>query len=366
MAKTKKHSQTKFLLLIIIFTTLCALTGGGTYYYKASQRIQSVIGSPAKNLSPLQTFTLTIKLSQEINELTSSPSKEKQTVVLEILQGENATTISNKLKQLDLIHQPEAFIHFLIYTGGDTNLRSGTYILNKAMNPIEIGNALQSNQSSTIRFHLMDGWRCEEIGNALAASGMSFSAQDFIDTVHQQDAEGYLLPDTYFIRRDASAKSIIYSMRENFYSYASQLNNGFSAQGLSLEQATILASIVQREAIVQEEMPIIASVFLNRINNNMKLEADPTVQYAIGYSSSNNSWWKSPLSLTDLTIDSPYNTYIYKGLPPSPICNPGKAALKAVAFPAETNYFYFRALCDHSGQHYFSSTFEEHVNHTCP
>ena len=111
-------------------------------------------------------------------------------------------------------------------------------------------------------------------------------------------------------------------------------------------------------------MPRIASVFLNRRAIGMKLDSDPTVQYALGFN--NDTWWTNPLSLADLQVDSPYNTYLNPGLPPGPICNPGLAALKAVAFPEQTPYFYFRAACDHSGRHLFAETFEQHKSNACP
>lgn len=128
----------------------------------------------------------------------------------------------------------------------------------------------------------------------------------------------------------------------------------------------ILASMVQREAMVTEEQPTIASVFLNRLASGMKMESDPTVQYALGYDMLKQTWWKNPLSTNDLQTDSRYNTYRYEGLPPGPISNPGIDALRAVAFPAQTGYYYFRALCDGSGRHAFAVTFEEHLNNACP
>ena len=132
-----------------------------------------------------------------------------------------------------------------------------------------------------------------------------------------------------------------------------------------MHQALILASIIEREAILDEEMPLIASVFLNRLDQNMQLAADPTVQYALGYNSNQNSWWTNPLSLEDLKYQSPYNTYIHVGLPPGPICNPGLNALQAVAMPAQSDFFYFRAACDGSGSHNFAVTFEEHLENGC-
>ena len=140
---------------------------------------------------------------------------------------------------------------------------------------------------------------------------------------------------------------------------------GFMNQGLTIYQAVTLASIIQREAIVEEEMPLIASVFLNRLAASKNLAADPTVQYALGYNESQQTWWTNPLSAEDLQIDSPYNTYLYAGFPPTPISNPGLNALRSVAFPAQTPYYYFRAACDDTGRHLFSETFEEHLQNAC-
>ena len=145
-----------------------------------------------------------------------------------------------------------------------------------------------------------------------------------------------------------------------------ELRSGFATQDLSIYQATILASIVQREAVVADEMPVIASVFLNRLTAGAKLDSDPTVQYALGNVPGRGGWWVNPLSTRDLQLDSPYNTYLYAGLPPGPIGSPGEEALRAVAFPAQTPYYYFRARCDGSGRHTFAETYEQHLKNACP
>ena len=120
---------------------------------------------------------------------------------------------------------------------------------------------------------------------------------------------------------------------------------------------------MEREAIQDQEAPQIASVYLNRLKIGMKLDADPTVQYALGFNPVQATWWTNPLSTTD--VASPYNTYFNPGLPPSPISNPSLNSLQAVAFPADTPYYYFRARCDGSGLHAFAATFEEHVANEC-
>ncbi len=146
----------------------------------------------------------------------------------------------------------------------------------------------------------------------------------------------------------------------------STLRQAFRDQGLTLYQAIILASIIEREAVMDEEMPVIASVFMNRLNNGMKLDSDPTVQYALGYNADQNTWWTNPLTRSDLQVNSPYNTYLNIGLPPGPISNPGLAALKAVAYPASTPYFYFRVACDGSARHQFAETYDQHLQNACP
>jgi UPF0755 protein len=146
----------------------------------------------------------------------------------------------------------------------------------------------------------------------------------------------------------------------------SDLRDAYTAQGLDLFQAVTLASIIQREAVVIDEQPTIASVFINRMNTGMKLESDPTVQYALGYQLLQKTWWKNPLSSADLQFNSSYNTYVVSGLPPGPIANPSLEALQSVAHPAQTGYYYFRAQCDGSGRHAFSVTYAEHLQNGCP
>ncbi|MBI3732223.1 MAG: endolytic transglycosylase MltG [Chloroflexi bacterium] len=132
-----------------------------------------------------------------------------------------------------------------------------------------------------------------------------------------------------------------------------------SSQGLSPYQRLIVASIVEREARMADERPLIASVYINRLKRNMRLEADPTVQYAMGYQAKTGSWWKTPVALEEYSnILSPYNTYLNDSLPPSPICSPGLSAIRAAFDPAKTDYLFFLARGD--GTHVFAKTFEEH------
>jgi UPF0755 protein len=131
---------------------------------------------------------------------------------------------------------------------------------------------------------------------------------------------------------------------------------GFAEQALTPFEAVVLASIIEREAVVASERPLIASVFLNRLSLDIPLQADPTVQYPLGRY--DDTWWKAPLSSSDLTVDSPYNTYLHGGLPPGPIASPGLASLESVAVPAQTAYLFFRAASRRLRRHLFATTFE--------
>jgi UPF0755 protein len=180
-------------------------------------------------------------------------------------------------------------------------------------------------------------------------------------------AEGFLLPGEYTLPRVIQAQELVaYLMKNTALVLTPDLRNGFARQNLSVYQAVTLASIVQREAIKPEEQPVIASVFLNRLAQGMRLETDPTIQYALGFDQGQSSWWKVPLTAQDLGVASAYNTYQNFGLPPGPICSPAESALQAVAYPAQTPYFYFRARCDNSGLHNFSETYDQHLQNECP
>jgi UPF0755 protein len=217
----------------------------------------------------------------------------------------------------------------------------------------------------------------EELAASLPTSGLSITPEDFFNAVSNPpqgfdflsgaiSAEGFLYPDSYIFPRQITAYELVNELVRHFaLRLPRDMQLAYENRGLTVYQAVTLASIVQREAVHAEESPLIASVYLNRLRIGMKLEADPTVQYAIGYNSTQGTWWTNPLSAVDLEFDSPFNTYVYPGLPPTPISNSGLDALNAVAFPAETPYYFFRAKCDGSGYHNFSVTFEEHLGNGC-
>jgi UPF0755 protein len=345
-----------------------------------TRRAEQAFGPPAPGLSSTQRLYLSTLVLLQAHDLTQPVNPNGSEINLTINTGESVPSIIGKLWEAGLISNPGVFRSYLQYTGLDTSLKAGDYKLSPSLTAIEISQAIQSSISADITLTILPGWRLEEIANTLPSSGFTITAEEFYQDTHNrpegysfsgcltdESLEGYLFPGSYTVPRETNIAALLPQILMNFEAQVTpELRNGFAAQGLDLCQAVILASIVQREAVVEHEMPLIASVFYNRLNSGALLASDPTVQYALGYNESQGTWWTNPLSAQDLQIDSPYNTYLYQGLPPRPISNPGLAALKAVAFPAQTPYYYFRAACDGSGRHLFAETYEEHLSNACP
>jgi len=324
-------------------------------------------GVPAPQLGIIDRLTLTLQLMRYSDQLTNPANPFGYNTSFQIELGESPVSVSARLEEGGLIRSAEAFRIYLIYSGLDTQIQAGEYFLNPAQNPIEIARTLLDPNPTNATLVILPGWRVEEVGAALPTSGLTIASEDFLNLVDTEFAEGYLLPGTYDLPRTTDAQELLATLSASFdQAISAEMRNSFDQQGLSLHQAVILASIVEREAIVDDEMPLIASVFFNRLAIGMNLETDPTVQYAIGYNIAQEQWWTNPLSLADLQFNSPYNTYLYPGLPPGPICSPGINALRAVAFPAQTPYYYFRATCDSSGRHLFAENFEGHQANACP
>lgn len=297
-----------------------------------------------------------------------------------IAPGESVSMICIRLEQSGLIKDAELFRTYLVYTGLDRQLQSGEFGLNPGMSPVEIAMDLMDATPAEAAVTILAGWRIEEVAANVAGSGLAISQEVFISEAYSPSPEymsylpvdtaptleGFLFPGSYLIPREAGLPTLLENILTQFRDNIDQdLLDGFARNGLSIYEAITLASIVEKEAVVDDEKPLIASVFYNRLSQAMRLETDPTVQYALGFYSEGSTWWKSPLSINDLSVQSPYNTYLVYGLPPTPICNPDLGSLRSVAFPAETPYLYFRAACDGSGRHNFAITFEEHLNNAC-
>jgi UPF0755 protein len=372
-----------FTIITSVFLTIfclgaCLLLVG---YLEINRRAEAAFGPPAADLDPMQRLRLSALLLYQSDQLNSPASLNGDSIRFEIPLGESPIVIASRLEDSGVILNAQAFINFLKYTGLDTTLQAGEYSLSPTVSPAELAHILQDATPSEVTLSILPGWRMEEIAATLPTSGLQITPDEFLsaavapatlaplppDIPENSSLEGFLFPGSYRVPRELTADQLLSLLTGAFISQLNlDLMDGIERQGLNVFQAVTLASIVERETIAAEEMPITASVFLNRMAIGMPLEADSTVQYAVGFNPEQDTWWTNPLSMHDLQFDSPYNTYLYAGWPPGPIANPGSRALRAIAFPAQSPYYYFRATCDDSGRHDFSETFEEHLNKACP
>lgn len=315
-------------------------------------------------------------------------SDDARPVTFVIAPGAPAKSIAQNLETAGLIDDALLFEAYVRVGGLAAELEAGEYTLSKSMTIPQIAGVLQHALAPSITVAARPGWRLEQtaaylsqIGAldgeqyrraALAADLSALAAEDrqrysFLQFLPAgRSLEGYLFPDTYQIPRDqASAADLIKRQLDEFEAQVMPLYWDAIAKGdttLDLHQVVTIASIVEREAVLDEERPIIAGVYLNRLAQNMRLEADPTVQYAMGYQPDTGKWWKTPVYLDEYSsVDSPYNTYLNAGLPPGPIAAPRLSSIKAVLYPAEHDYLYFVAEPNGTGRHVFSRTFEEHL-----
>lgn len=365
-----------FTLGFVTLLAFLAFLGGSTLLARAEQRF----GPASAQLSTLQQVRLGLDLGWRAEALRPvDPGAAPQRFT--IAPGEPTGQLVARLHAEGLLREADLFSNYLVYSGRDTQLQAGTFELSAAMSGVELATALLDPTPEHVTLVILPGWRLEEIAASLPSAGIRVAPEEFLRLASStpnelavqaempigSSLEGFLLPGSYEIPREADATTLLLTLLQSdvFATYMTpQLLAGFQAQGLSVYDALILASIVEREAVIHAEMPLIAAVFHNRLDIDMKLQADPTVQYAVGYDG-RGQWWPSPLTAADLQTDSPYNTYMYAGLPPSPIAAPSAEALQAVAFPASSPYYFFQALCDGSGGHVFAITYEEHVANNC-
>lgn len=307
-----------------------------------------------------------------IDATASSPS----TTTVVINKGENARSIGTKLQKAGVVRSATWFRMLAEIEGIENDLAAGSYTFQldsdtqAVLDRVKVG-ILEPQILATIP----EGLRIEQVADLLEKKGV-YQAQPLLDQMKSGQfggdllkdkpagttLEGYVFPDTYYFPKKTTPDAVLNEMLHALDDRIDpELRGAIQAAGMTDYQALTLASIVEREAQVASERPIIASVFLNRLKQGMPLQADPTVQYAVAADPASvaaNGWWKRDLTVDDLKIDSPYNTYKNKGLPPGPICNPGRDAIAAVAHPVQTNYLYFVAKGD--GSHAFAATLDEH------
>jgi UPF0755 protein len=303
--------------------------------------------------------------------------------------GTPARAIGKQLVEAGLITDDLLFEAYVRVNGLANQLEAGTFILHPAMTMVEIVEILQHAEASSVTITIPEGWRLEQHAQYLAEAeifddptqadaylmqartgdltGLDESRYPFLQQRPPGTSlEGYLFPDTYEIPAvGATAVDVLGRQLDVFAARVIPVYERAVASGtttLDLYTVLTIASIVEREAVIPEERPDIAGVYLNRLAQGIRLEADPTVQYAMGYQEATGQWWKTPVFLEEYSsVISPYNTYLNDGLPPGPIASPGLSSIEAVLNPGQHDYIYFVATPDGTGAHIFASTFEEHV-----
>ncbi len=320
---------------------------------------------------------LYLYLQQHQNDLSTPASNDPTPIAFSILPGELPTDVAKHLQGQGIINDAELFVQYVKYLKADSKIQAGEFVLRRTMPMSEIVSALQYGRAKTITLTIRPGWRAEEIADYLATLGLvGFSKDQFLLAVKNgkfdyaflrdrpkgaaPSIEGYLLPETYNVPFDTPVDTLITVALNTFNQRVDdKMRQQAAASKMTLHEIVTLASIVEREAAVASERPLIASVYLNRVKKKMLLQADPTVQYAMGYQAATKQWWKTPISLSEYqSVISPYNTYLNAGLPPGPICNPSLASIQATLQPAQTEYLFFLGKGD--GTHAFAKTYEEH------
>ena len=295
-------------------------------------------------------------------------------IAVTIEPGDGVDAIAERLLDQGVLADDERFRTLVLLTGVGAELRADNYRFAPNTPAAEVIRQLLVGVERERFFVVHEGQRIEEIGDAVVALELA-TRKEWEQAVEARRTEsivgdlpagatlnGYLFPGTYPIDEETTAESLVAAMLEGLDGALDQVLRGrLALSSLTLHEMLTLASIVERETLLRDEMPLVASVFLNRLEVGVKLDADPTVQYAITTRSSGEpaeGWWKVALTLDDLAFQSPYNTYLVAGLPPGPIASPGLAAIEAVLNPADTEYFYFVARGD--GSHAFAETLAEH------
>lgn len=371
--------QKIFLALLLIFSMIVFFNCVYFLIHWLPSNTIRLFGEPDSGLDKSRQILLSAKLLLGQKNLTTHIDSRNNPLTFSIDTGQSASEIAENLESMNIIPNADSLIDYWIYKGQDRLIQKGVYLIQPDSTPLSIAINLANISPEEIRFAFLAGWRKEEVEKLLVSTNVLVGDSDFqkiektsfsscfpSELQSLSSIEGFLFPDEYQLSKDLLQEDILCIFVDRFFEVIpSNYEELVNEQGFSLYEAVILASIVQREVVNPEEAPIIAGIFINRLNANMPLQSDPTIQYAIAPESDPLNWWKSPLNSADLQVDSPYNTYVNNGLPPSPICNPNLNSLLSIASPEKTNYLYFHASCDESNDHVFSETYQQHIETVC-
>jgi UPF0755 protein len=335
----------KVLSVFIIILLLISGIGIGVFVYS---------NSPPDNPPVLQSDSLRIP--------------GDGTVYIEVRNGESAISVGQRLENAGIIRT--RLFWNLISRLNTEYIKTGTYRFNIPATQLEIRSILISGKQILTRVTIPEGVTLKKIAKILEEADIC-EGESFLTAASDKDIlteyripgktmEGYLFPDTYFFPADYPASQVVRTLADTFFERLEEIYSGFlSLTAEELNARVILASVVEREYRVDDEAPIMAGVFNNRLKIGMALQSCATVEYVI----TEIQGRPHPVVLydQDTQIPDPYNTYIRPGLPPGPISSPGPVALKAVFYPDSNDYRYFRLVDPAAGRHYFSRTFDEHI-----
>lgn len=294
-------------------------------------------------------------------------------ILVTIPKGSSSKKIGDILFDNGLIRNASLFRYYNQYKGTGTGLKAGDYKFTKGMTIDELIGKMTAGDVyiETFTFTIPEGLSVPQIADLLASKGLvdkdvflkevNEGKFDFdfvqaipVDLQRKYRLEGYLFPETYEMKKGATEHEIINRLLKQFdLVFTDEWKSELEKRNMTIDEAVRLASIVEREVVVDEERPIVAGVFYNRIRDKWNLQSCATVQYVLGKQ-------RDVITYADLEVQDPYNTYINPGLPPGAISNPGEESLKAVVYPDENAYFFFVTKKDGSGSHHFSKTFAEH------
>lgn len=368
--------------VLVFFAALGVLVWAGSAWRNGMQAMRA----PSSEMAGLDKWIVGTYLDLIRNQDVDKPASNDPTQTRFIVEpGSSVLEIGQNLEAQGLVTDGELFRSYVRLNVIGERLQAGAFTLRKNMSIKEIAVALQRAQVKEVTVTIPEGRRLEEVAELLEQQA-GVSSGEFLRLARLQapnfnpeypflkglpdgaTLEGYLFPDTYRLPENPTAQDVLQRMLDNFGQKAAPLMEQAQAAGKSPRDLLILASIVEREAVVAAERPVIASAYLNRLKIGQKLDADPTTQYALGFDAKQNKWWRT-LTLEDYKFVDPsgYNTYINPVLPPGPIASPGLGSIQAVVAPAETNFTYFLA-CGGDGTHQFSVTYEEHLGKyaACP
>lgn len=292
-------------------------------------------------------------------------------ITLEVPRGASFMAISELLAKHGVVSRTKYFYYYMRYLSqrrmmGDA--KSGEYLFKSGMTPRDVALKLFKGDVVKYKVTVPEGLRYEEIADILAAARLADRDQfikmcrdaSFVRSIgidpDAENLEGYLFPDTYTMPRGLTTEQVIRTMVKQFREAWAEVDVAITRKGLTIHQAVTLASIVERETGDPAERPLISAVFMNRLRLKMKLQTDPTVIYGILRTKGS---FNGNLTRRDLETPTPFNTYTIDGLPPGPICNPGAASLRAIAFPAESKALYFVSKND--GTHTFCPNYKCHL-----